>query len=73
MKNDNTWKAIELFATANIITPKTLKKNGYHVYAWETKGYNRNDTVAIPGTYRVILQRGIKSNQFSVKRNLNIK
>src|SRR3990172_7105775 len=72
MKNDNTWKAIELVAAANIITAKTLKKNGYHVYVWETKGYNRNDTLAIPGTYRVIFQNGIISNQFSVKRNSNI-
>jgi hypothetical protein len=72
INNDNTWKAIELFAAANVITPKILKINGYHVYVWETKGYNRNDTLAIPGTYRVIFQNGIISNQFSVKRNSNI-
>ena len=70
---DNTWNAIELFAAANFITPKTLKINEHHVYVLETKGYNRNDTLAIPGTYRVIFQNSIISNQFSVKRNSNVK
>jgi hypothetical protein len=73
INNDNTWKAIELFAAANIFTPKTLKKYRYHVYVWETKGYNRNDTLAIPGVYRVIFQNRIISNLFSVKRNIDIK
>jgi hypothetical protein len=71
MKNDNTWKAIELFAAANIITPKTLKKNEYHVYVLETKGYNRNDAVALPGTYRIIFQNRFISNEFSIKGNIN--
>ena len=71
MKNDNTWKAIELFAVANIITPKTLKKYEYHVYVWETKGYNRNDTVAIPGRYRIKFKNGFISNEFIVKVNIN--
>jgi hypothetical protein len=67
MKNDNVWKAIELFSAANIITSKKLKKNEQHVYVWKTRGYNRSDTLAIPGTYRVIFQNRIISNQFSVK------
>jgi hypothetical protein len=69
IKNDNAWKAIELFAAANIITSKKLKNNEHHVYVWETKGYNRNDTLASPGTYRVILQNEIKSNEFSIRSN----
>ncbi len=71
MKNYNVWKAIELFAAANIITSKKLKKNEQHVYVWKTKGYNRSDTLAIPGTYRVIFHNGLKSNEFSVSSNMN--
>jgi hypothetical protein len=71
MKNDNVWKAIELFAAANILMPKKLKKNEQHVYVWKTKGYNRSDSLAIPGTYRVIFHNGLKSNEFSVSSNMN--
>lgn len=63
---DGTWKAIELFAAANIVTWKTLRKGESHVYIWNTKGYNRSDTTAVPGVYRVTFNNGIVSNQFSV-------
>ena len=72
-QNDGTWKSIELYAAANIITFNTLKKGDSHVYIWRTKGYNRNDTLATPGIYRVILGNDIVSNQFkiNVSRNIN--
>ena len=72
-QNDGTWKSIELYAAANIITFIKLKRGDSHVYIWKTKGYNRNDTLATPGIYRVILGNDIVSNQFkiNVSRNIN--
>ena len=61
-----TWHAIELYIAANVITFKTLKKGESHVYIWKTVGYNRMDTVAVPGTYRIIFNNGIMSNQFLI-------
>lgn len=65
-QNDGTWKAIELLAAANIITFNMLKKGDSHVYIWKTKGYNRSDTLATPGMYRVALGNGSVSNQFTI-------
>jgi hypothetical protein len=67
VNHDSTWRAIELFAVANVLTYKTVKPNERHVYVWETKGYNRNDTLATPGKYRVRFQDGFRSNEFLVK------
>jgi len=72
-QNDSTWKPIELYAAANITTFNTLKKGDSHVYIWRTKGYNRNDTLAAPGIYRVVLGNGIVSNQFTINVSKNIK
>ena len=52
---DDKCKAIELISAANITTFKTLKNGDSHIYIWKTKGYNRSDTLAVPGVYRVIL------------------
>lgn len=65
-QNDGTWKSIELYAAANIITFNKLKKGDSHVYIWKTKGYNRSDTLATPGFYRVVFGNGIVSNQFTI-------
>jgi hypothetical protein len=62
------WKPIELFAVANIITTKALKPGEYHTYTWNTKGYNRSDTLALPGLYRIIFQERIISNHFVIKK-----
>ncbi len=64
---DDTWKTIELVVAANIITFKTLKSGDSHIYTWKTKGYNRSDTLAIPGVYRVTLNIGIQTNEFIIK------
>jgi hypothetical protein len=71
-QNDGTWKSIELYAAANIITFNTLKKGDSHVYIWNTKGYNRCDTLATPGIYRVVFGNGIVSNQFRIIVSGNI-
>ena len=71
-QNDGTWKSIELYAAANIITFNTLKKGDSHVYIWNTKGYNRIDTLATPGIYRVVFGDGIVSNQFTINVSGNI-
>ena len=86
-QKDGTWKSIELYAAANIITFNTLilknrdwaffmfiklKKGDSHVYIWITKGYNRSDTLAIPGVYRVVFSNGMVSNQFTINVSENI-
>jgi hypothetical protein len=64
---DDKWESVELIVAANIITIKTLKSGGSHIYTWKTKGYNRSDTVAIPGVYRITLNIGIQTNEFKIK------
>jgi len=64
--NDGTWHAIELYAAANITSLRTLKKEESHGYIWKTVGYNRMDTVAVSGAYKIILNNGIISNQFFI-------
>lgn len=71
-QNDGTWKSIELYVVANITTFNTLKKGDSHVYIWKTKGYNRNDTLATPGVYRVVFGNGVVSNQFTINVAENI-
>jgi len=71
-QNDGTWKSIELYVVANITTFNTLKKGDSHVYIWKTKGYNRNDTLAIPGVYEVVFGNGAVSNQFTINVAENI-
>ena len=61
--NDGTWHAIELYAAANITTFRTLKKGESHGYMWKTVGYNRMDTVAVSGAYKIRFNNGIISNQ----------
>jgi hypothetical protein len=63
---DEKWEAIELVVAANIITFKILKSGDSHIYTWKTKGYNRSDTLAIPGVYRVTLNIGIQTNEFKI-------
>ena len=71
-QNDGTWKSIELYAAANIITFIKLKRGDSHVYIWKTKGYNRNDTLATIGIYRVVFGNGVVSNQFTINVSENI-
>jgi hypothetical protein len=71
-QNDGTWRFIELYAAANITTFKMLKKGDSHVYIWRTKGYNRNDTLAVPGIYRVVFGNGLVTNQFTINVSGNI-
>ncbi len=64
--NDGTWHAIELYAAANITRFRTLKKAESHGYIWKTVGFNRMDTVAVSGAYKIIFHNGIISNQFFI-------
>ena len=63
---DGKWKPIELITAANVTTFKILNKGDTHTYRWKTKGYNRSDTLADPGTYRVIFSNGIQTNEFVI-------
>jgi hypothetical protein len=63
---DGTWHAIELYAAANIINARTLKKGESHRYVWKTIGYNRSDTVAGLGAHRIKLQNELISNEFII-------
>ena len=65
--NDGTWHSIELYAAANITTFRTLRKGESYGYLWRTVGFNRMDTVAVAGEYRIIFHNGIISNQFFIQ------
>ena len=64
--DDGTWHAIELYAAANITSFRTLKKEASHGYIWKTVGYNRMDTAAVSGAYKITFHNGIISNQFLI-------
>jgi hypothetical protein len=61
------WRAIELLAAATVSISKTLEPCEVHVYVWKTIGYNRSDTVADPGTYRILIAHGSYTNQFEIQ------
>lgn len=63
---DGRWRAIELYAAANVSVMRVLKPGERHVYLWPTVGYNRADTVAQPGTYRIRLGPPGYSNVFLI-------
>ena len=64
--NDGTWDPIELIAAANITTLKKLTEGDSHRYIWKTIGYNRSDTIAVPGLYRISIYNTIYTNQFEI-------
>ena len=65
---ENGWNAIELYAAAAPSVFKVLKPGEQHVYVWSTIGYNRSDTVAPEGTYRIHLGNDAYSNTFEIRR-----
>jgi hypothetical protein len=69
-QHDGTWNEIELSAVANIIVTKALKPGDSSVCIWKTINYNRNDTLAAPGTHRISFKNGIRSNQFEIPENI---
>lgn len=65
---DGAWRAIELYAAAAASVVKVLKGGEQHVYVWSTVGYNRSDTVAPEGTYRILIGERTYSNSFEIRR-----
>jgi hypothetical protein len=65
---DDKWRAIELYAAAAASVFKVLKPGDQHVYVWNTIGYNRSNTVAPEGTYRILIGQDTYSNAFEIRR-----
>ncbi len=66
--HEGKWKAIELYAAATASVSKILKPGDSHTYIWRTIGYNRSDTIAEPGTYRISFSKYIHTNEFRIKQ-----
>lgn len=66
---EGKWKAIELYAAAAASVSKMLKPGEVHFYIWKTRGYNRSDTIAEPGIYRIVFSKEVYTNEFQIKRN----
>ena len=64
---DGHRRHIELYAVANVTTFRTLKPGERYQYRWQTIGYNRADTVAPPGTYRISFGRPLYTNSFQIQ------
>lgn len=60
------WRAIDFIAVANVFTRRPLKPGERVEYRWRTLGYNRFDTLAQPGLYRIRLGASGPSNSFEV-------
>jgi hypothetical protein len=60
-------QVIELYTAANVTVFRALGPGERHQYLWQTVGYNRADTIAPPGTYRVSFGRPMCSNPFEIK------
>jgi hypothetical protein len=65
--HEGQWKPIELYAAATAAVSKILKQGESHTYIWRTVGYNRSDTIAKPGIYRIRFSPNIHTNEFQVK------
>jgi hypothetical protein len=64
---DGQWQNVELYAAANVTTFRTLTPGERYEYLWQTIGYNRVETVAPPGTYRISFGRPVYTNLFEIK------
>lgn len=60
------WRAIDLIAVANVFTSRPLEPGSRVEYRWRTLGYNRADTLAPAGTYRIRLGASGPSNSFEL-------
>ncbi len=65
--DDGRWQAIVLYAVANVSISKTLAPGAQHRYVWPTVGYNAEDTIAAPGTYRVRFGQSTQTNPFEIR------
>lgn len=61
------WRVIELYAAANVIIFRALEPGARHQHLWQTVGYNRPDTIAPPGTYRINFGHRWYTNPFEIK------
>jgi hypothetical protein len=61
------WRVIELYAAANVAVFRALEPGGRCQYLWPTVGYNRADTIAQPGTYRIHFGTLVYTNPFEIK------
>jgi hypothetical protein len=64
---EGQWQNVELYAAANVTTFRTLPPGGRYEYLWQTVGYNRAETVAPPGTYRISFGQPVYTNLFEIK------
>jgi hypothetical protein len=64
---DGQWQNVELYAAANVTTFRTLHPGERYEYLWQTIGYNRAETVAPPGTYRISFGQPVYTNLFEIK------
>ena len=68
-EDEGQWKPIELYAAATAAVSKILNPGESHTYIWRTVGYNRSNTVAKPGIYRIRFSKYIRTNEFQIKTN----
>lgn len=61
------WRVIELYAAANVTVFRALEPGARCQYLWQTVGYNRADTIAQPGTYRIRFGEMVYTNPFEIK------
>jgi hypothetical protein len=64
---DGQWQNVELYAAANVTTYRTLPPGERYEYLWQTMGYNRAESVAPPGTYRISFGQPVYTNLFEIK------
>ena len=57
-----------MFAAAAVSISKVLKPGHSHVYIWKTIGYNRSDTIADVGIYRILFGYETYTNQFEIRK-----
>jgi len=66
-EENGEWRAIELYAAANLTVLRPLAPDESHRYRWRTIGYNRADTIAPPGAYRVGFGGSAYTNLFQIE------
>jgi hypothetical protein len=66
-KEDGHWRHIELYAAANVTTFRILRPGEGYQYLWQTIGYNRAETMAVPGTYRISFGQPVYTNVFEIQ------
>ena len=63
---EGQWKPVELVATSDVHTFRSLGPGEQYEYVWQTRGETRGGVATSPGTYRIGFARPFYTHPFEI-------